>query len=326
MKKAVMASIALISFGFAKLADDIITTLQMTQYSARMYVLGNFVGDFTNDGETVWKEPVQDDYYAESDRFKLPYIRKVIPELIAGDKAAAAGELCAYVRMYVNSEEFMTAYNEKREKAKPTREPWHPRPEDIKSKEESLKYHEQSVADAKKQKLPADKIAEKERNLAYEKARLNDWKDPNPMLTRWSKAYPEDPSPIIKSKLEEYLALAATVDFDATTTGPRRKFTNPVYEKKGIRWKAIYRAGKDVNTVVTAFIKDWLKGEIIASKKIKMPKDKESPTAATARKEVVTQPAAETTSEASSTSDATDKPKKIKKGAMLLKKLKDKVN
>ncbi len=28
-------------------------------------------------------------------------------------------------------------------------------------------------------------------------------------------------------------------------------------------WKACYRAGKEVNGVVTTFVKDWLKGEIM---------------------------------------------------------------
>ncbi|MGZ5222418.1 MAG: hypothetical protein ACXWC7_20185, partial [Chitinophagaceae bacterium] len=35
-------------------------------------------------------------------------------------------------------------------------------------------------------------------------------------------------------------------------------------------WKALYRAGKEVNDVVTAFVKDWMKGEIIAAQKNKM--------------------------------------------------------
>ena len=50
-------------------------------------------------------------------------------------------------------------------------------------------------------------------------------------------------------------------------------FVNPDYEKKSKKWKAIYRAGKEVNDAVTAFVKDWLKGEIIADVKTKMPDD-----------------------------------------------------
>jgi hypothetical protein len=70
----------------------------------------------------------------------------------------------------------------------------------------------------------------------------------------------------VKTRLNEYLELHATVDFNArlTGTGSNQKFVNPAYEKKSLKWKAIYRAGKDVNDVAAAFAKDWLKGDVIS--------------------------------------------------------------
>ncbi|RYY61494.1 MAG: hypothetical protein EOO05_06190 [Chitinophagaceae bacterium] len=333
MKRLIIAVIAIVTFGFIKMADDIVSTLGLTQYSARTFILGNFAGDFTNDGETVWKDEQQDDFYYESDRFKIPYIRKVLPDLIAGDKTGAAKKLCEYVKMYVNSEEFMADYIAKREKAKPTREPWKPSPEDIKQKEEQIRYSEKDLADLKKQKVPADMTAQYEKQVAADKVQLKEWKEGNWYIGRWQRAYPEDPTPLVKAKLEAYLALVATVDFEATTTGPRRKFTNPVYEKKGIQWKAIYRAGKEVNAVVTAFVREWLKGEIIAKNKTTMPKDADkTANPAPAKKEMVREAVVgDTSGSPSGTSSAgteatTEKPKKEKKASMLLKKLKDKVN
>lgn len=76
------------------------------------------------------------------------------------------------------------------------------------------------------------------------------------------KIYPEDPAIIVKTRLNEYLQLLATVDFDAQLTGTtknNRKFVKPAYENQSLKWKAIYRAGKDVNEVASAFAKEWLK-------------------------------------------------------------------
>lgn len=68
---------------------------------------------------------------------------------------------------------------------------------------------------------------------------------------------------MVRKRLQSYLSLVATVDFDAQLTNSNqygiRKFVKPEYEKKDNRWKAIFRAGREVNGVVTAFVKDWMK-------------------------------------------------------------------
>ena len=99
-------------------------------------------------------------------------------------------------------------------------------------------------------------------------------KKPFPGKASWEKKYPLNPAVLVKQRLQEYLQLAATVDFNAVLTAPDKynikKFVNPAFEKKSNKWKAIYRAGKEVNDVVTAFVKDWLKGDIISANKTKM--------------------------------------------------------
>ena len=74
--------------------------------------------------------------------------------------------------------------------------------------------------------------------------------------------YPEDPSVAVKARLNEYLHILATVDFSAKLAGTNKrnmKFVNPEYEQKSLKWKAIYRAGKDVNDVASSFAREWLK-------------------------------------------------------------------
>ena len=132
--------------------------------------------------------------------------------------------------------------------------------------------------------------------------------------------------------MEAYLALVEKVDFNATLTEPDnykiRKFTNPAYEKKSPEWKAVYRAGKDVNQVVTEFVKEWLKGEIISSTKTTVPTDEDAKKQAAATSSAVAASSGdedtsspETTTPADNETDVVQ-PAKAKKS--LIGKLKDK--
>ena len=96
--------------------------------------------------------------------------------------------------------------------------------------------------------------------------------NPTPNKTLWEKVYPEDPELMVKNRLNEYLALSKTVNFDAELkqVGSKKKFVNPQYENKSLKWKAIYRAGKDANSVATTFAKEWLKGDIISDQKVSL--------------------------------------------------------
>ena len=71
------------------------------------------------------------------------------------------------------------------------------------------------------------------------------------------KKYPSDPKDMIKKRLEDFLTLSATVDFDATLNSGRM-FSNPEYEKKDPAWKMCYRAGKDVVEAAREEAQKWL--------------------------------------------------------------------
>lgn len=259
MKKNILLVLAAIAlFGFYKVYVGIIEQLGMEETEAQKFILNNFVGDFA-DGfqEDAGGEGNGTD--AQRKQFRVPYA-KLLPAIVKGDKVKAAHELCDYVKAYVGSDAFAKAYAEKREKNKPDSEPLRPDNASIKQQEEQLKQTEQALTalnatrqvTAAQLKAMEDAIADQRRNIAT-------WKDPTPNKTKWEKQYPENYKQVIKTRLEEYLAISATVDFNATVTGnAKKKFTNPEYEKKSLKWKAIYRAGKDVNTRVTAFVKGWL--------------------------------------------------------------------
>ncbi len=275
-------AILILLTGF-RFADDIISRLGMDQKTARFYILSNIAGSFEQgpiDGSV--EDGGSDDSYQQMKSFRIPYMR-LLPSIIQGDKAGAARELCAYMKQYVNSTDFMEDYQNRREAAKPTSEPWRPDEEMIKSQRQSVKELEKQIADLKKQKsISPDLIKTYEKGLADQKKMLADWEDPHPNLTRWQKQYPEDPAALVKAKLQEYLTLVQTVDFNAPLSNPDKykkvRFVNPVHEKQSLRWKACFRAGKEVNEVVTTFVKEWLKGDIIGKEKNRMPEEKKQET------------------------------------------------
>lgn len=256
-----LLAIALLLSSF-KLADDIITRLGMQQQTAQWHIIRNFIGRFDSG-------PVQqgvEDGPANSIEKQLQSFRiptaKLLPSIISGGKAGAAKELCEYVKKYVNSEEFIAEYNKQREDAMPITD---------KGMSLSALKRNSEVFKLNIKNYPNDTkyVAEQQKQLDENEKRIAAMqeaaKKPFPGKEAWAKLFPEDPAVMIKARLQEYLQTAATVDFNAklTGTGKKQTFVNPAYEKKSLKWKAIYRAGKEVNDVVTAFVKEWLKEEII---------------------------------------------------------------
>lgn len=313
-----------------KIVDDIFTRLGMQQETARYYFINNLVGRFDTGPMELGSEGGDpNSVYNQLKSFRLPYARS-LKSVIEGDKAAAAAEMCDYVKRYVNSEEFIEKYNSQREAAMP------------------LTDRGSSLADLRKNKIVFETnirnyktdtkyVAEQQKLMDENQKRMDALmeaaKKPFPGKEAWEKTYPVDPSVLVKKRLQEYLQLAATVDFTAKLTEPDKykikKFVNPVYEKKSLKWKAIYRAGKEVNDVVTAFVKEWLKGEIISKEKTKMADSQ--PVHSKPENAAVTKPAATTTNGSTTTTPAatttttpaeTEQQSPKKTGA---KKLKDKL-
>lgn len=64
-----------------------------------------------------------------------------------------------------------------------------------------------------------------------------------------------------KQRLQEFIALAQSVDFNAQTEqrGNKRVFTNPEYERKSAPWKELYRLGKEPTMTAESLAEQWLK-------------------------------------------------------------------
>lgn len=74
--------------------------------------------------------------------------------------------------------------------------------------------------------------------------------------TENEKKYPSNPDELVKKRLEDFLAISATVDFHAQLNG--REFVNPEYRKKSPQWKMCYRAGEHVVQVAREEAQQWL--------------------------------------------------------------------
>ena len=80
-------------------------------------------------------------------------------------------------------------------------------------------------------------------------------------LAKWTKEFPADYKVKVRERLQRFLDLSATVDFNAELkqVGNKKKFVNPEYEGKAYDWKQIYRAGKEVIEPARKFAEQWLR-------------------------------------------------------------------
>ena len=243
--------------------ENIIDKLGLGEEIARKHIVQNIAGDFSEEPIGSINEESgggENNVRLELKRFRIPNLR-LLPDIIKGDKAGASRELCLYIKEYVSSAEFLAAYQRQRDAAKPVSEPPRLDATAMTALKNSVKEMEANRSKMKADKAPEAAIRQMEQAIVQMKNQIAAQSDPTPNLTQWKKLYPEDAAVAVKNRLNEYLTLAATVDFNAATTGvgKNRKFTNPAYEAKSLKWKAIYRAGKEVNDVAAAFVKQWLK-------------------------------------------------------------------
>ncbi|MEJ1238080.1 hypothetical protein WBG78_08125 [Chryseolinea sp. T2] len=243
--------------------ENIVEKLGLQEQTAKDFILKDFVGRFSTSpvDDANSEEDTSDKIAAETKIFQIPSA-KLLSSVVTGDKKAAAKELCAYVKAYVNSPQFKSDYQQLREATKPESEPSGMDPAQIESFKASIAEMEKQIETLKASPMtPKEAITQYETTVKQMKAQIPTG-DPTPNKTKWMKTYPEDPSVMVKARLNEYLQLLATVDFTAQLTGKtvnNQKFAKAAYESQSLRWKAIYRAGKDVNDVASAFAKEWLK-------------------------------------------------------------------
>lgn len=250
-KKNIILSVAVISICSTafKIADDIITKMGLDANRVSSAIFSNIIN----------AQPRKEDCSGDCDGFNLQIPKaSLLPDIIKGDKAGAAKEVCAYIKQYSESIEFHQAYQKQRTANQPT---WEKPGEINQAYVDNLKF---SVADMEKEMKGLSNDTKKmyAKMVTALQEQLKEAADPLPQTTKWKEKYPASTDSAIIKALKFYLSEQATVDFAAQTVlkGKTRYFVNPQYEKeRSGTWKTIYRGGKEVNTVVKAFVTAWLK-------------------------------------------------------------------
>jgi hypothetical protein len=183
---------------------------------------------------------------------------------------------------HVNSGAFKNEYNDLKKSSKP--EENKPKtPEEIRN--ETVAAYKKSVAEMEESLKKADANTKPifEKVLEQSKQLLKDAEDPNNksmagyakaypdmvkasqeayagQLKQWEEQYPANHMLFIKQRLEQFLEETKDIDFAAelVTQGGKKKFVNPVYERKSNRWKMAFRAGKEVVEPARSFVQQWI--------------------------------------------------------------------
>ena len=66
--------------------------------------------------------------------------------------------------------------------------------------------------------------------------------------------------PLLKKRLQDFITLSSSVDFDArlVSMGYKQEFANPVYQRKPAEWKFLYRLGKEPVMAANTFAQEWI--------------------------------------------------------------------
>lgn len=242
------AAIAILTIAF-KMAGDIITRLGVNANQATAAIFSNIVN----------VQPRKEDCSGDCDGFNLQIPKAgLLADIIKGDKTGAAKEVCAYIKLYCESKEFSQLYQKERAANQPTWE----KPREI--NQDMIKSMSSGITEMEKQLKDLSGETKKmyAQMVTAMKEQFKQMADPLPQTTAWKQKYPASTDSAIIRGLKFYLSEQATVDFNAQTVlkGRTIYFVNPKYEKEKSRtWKTIFRAGKEVNSVVKAFVTEWLK-------------------------------------------------------------------
>jgi len=256
-------SVVLLSFSINKTADDVWKQIGISQQTGNDNIKNSFLSGY---------------FYH--------YGAEAVRNATTGNRSAAASSLLNYVKEYVNSDGFKKAYEADRQSKKPAvQERKTPRssekirkdmidetqkalddlttrmktmtPDMQKMMEPTVKSYEDML---KSYKDPKNEMFD---SMASIESQLYDQngKNEDEELKKWEQNYPADSKLLIKKRLQKYLALVGTVDFNAELKdkGGKKVFVKDEYERKSADWKMIYRAGAEVNGVAKSFAEQWLK-------------------------------------------------------------------
>lgn len=128
---------------------------------------------------------------------------------------------------------------------------------------ELQKQMEETVKQMKAQQEDLQKNAEYQsmRDSAARQAQADQEREYQERLAAFAAAHPTNPDVLIASRLREFLALSADVNYDARLVkqGSLLRFEDPALEAKPAEWKLCFRAGREATEAARAFATDWLK-------------------------------------------------------------------
>jgi hypothetical protein len=252
-----IASLFLMSFMSASYVADILRQLQIAEEDARNYIFDNFQDGTLN----------------------IPY-SKVLKNVAVGKRAEAVRELGDYIRKYTESAEFINAYKERREAARPKgagdigeriekrlaeiEQDIHTAENDMKNAGGDIKkLYEATIRMLKEEqkalKNPKDPMHQMYlQNVA--EGGMTDEEQYEQALKDFEASWPATAKDLVKMRLREFLDKTADIDFDAklVLSGGRKKFADPRLEKKDGDWKRCFRAGKETIDAARAYARQWL--------------------------------------------------------------------
>jgi hypothetical protein len=208
-----------------------------------------------------------------------------LKRVATGDRVAITRDIAAFAKAYTKTEEFKKQYLEYRDSKKP--EP----PEKPKTAAELRKTQKEELqkglkeAEANYRKAPANQREIFKGVVDMYKEQLKQVDDPsNPMFSgdmdammqqgylqqleehktqvaEWEKAWPTDPTHMIKKWLTEFLEVSKDIDYTAAVKPGefgKSVFVKAEYESKPGNWKMCYRAGRDVVSAGRSAAQQWL--------------------------------------------------------------------
>jgi hypothetical protein len=197
----------------------------------------------------------------------------------AGKRAEAVQQLGYFAKTYLTSVEFQKTYKAEVEVMKPSKpksieerlaEQTADFKKMIKQNEEMLKNPQLKAGAESNLKGLKDLLASYEdKNHPRHAKQMSsiqmmydgDMKWYNAQVAKLEAKYPADIKQFLKMRLQEFLDISATVDYNAELKqdGRLKRFVNPAYERQSMNWKYCFRAGKETTEAARAFVQQWLK-------------------------------------------------------------------
>ncbi|HKH60581.1 MAG TPA: hypothetical protein VKA49_07105 [Flavitalea sp.] len=255
----IIVGASLLSFKTEQLYGDFLKQLGITKQEANDKISSSFLAGGL-------------DYYG---------IRNV-KSIVTNDRAAVVKDIASYAKQYAVSAEYIRQYMALKESNKP--EPYKlETPEEMRNN--MIRQAKEAVqqTEASLKKAPAEMKAIFEKTLDAAKQNLKQIEDPNNknikaytqnfaaaekqmkeshenLLKQWEAKYPTNHLLYIKVRLQEFLDATKDIDFGAQLIEKKgvKYFVNPDYERKGNRWKAAFRAGKEAVEAARTFAEQWI--------------------------------------------------------------------